>query len=132
MIRRQAGDAVFGSWADVDPVKAAAAHIRNGLVAVGFGVPRVATVFLLSKSLPYVTHAGRQTHLGHLGRGQRSRYIQTQLPTLGEFGRLASGSLKFVSPPNRTVTSSGASFILCITTRSCFIRSTAWPLQLSR
>lgn len=46
--------------------------------------------------------------------------------------RLTSVSLRFVSPPNRTVTSSGASLILCITTRSCFMRSSAWPLQLSR
>lgn len=67
MVRRQARDAVLGSWADVDPVKAAAADITHGLVVVGFGVPRVATVFLLPKSLPYVTYTGRETHLGHLG-----------------------------------------------------------------
>lgn len=66
MIRRQARNAVLGGWADVDPIKAAAADITHGLVAVGFGVPRVATVFLLPKSLPYVTHTGRETHLGHL------------------------------------------------------------------
>lgn len=78
VIRRQARDAVLGSGADVDPVKAAAADVPNGLVAVGFGVPRVATVFLLPKPLPYVAHTGRETHLGHLGRGQRAVTFHTR------------------------------------------------------
>lgn len=68
VIGGQTWDAVLGSRAEVDPVKAAAADKRNCLVAVGFGVPRVATVLLRSQLLPHVAHTGGETHLGHLRR----------------------------------------------------------------
>lgn len=71
MIRGQTWDAVLGSRAEVYPVKAAAADKRNSLVAVGFGVPRVATVLLLSQLLPHVAHTGGETHLGHLRRSRQ-------------------------------------------------------------
>lgn len=66
MVRGQAWDAVLGSRAEVDPVEAAATDVRKSLVAVGFGVPCVAAVLLLSQSLPHIADTGRKTHLGHL------------------------------------------------------------------
>lgn len=151
-------NATLGSGAEVDPVKAAATDVRNSLVGVGFGVPSVAAVLLPSQSLPHITDSGGQTHLGHLRWSPEREFLKINTreikyhictPLLQMlFGlsshhtsyflkvhmdkRLTSVSLRFVSPPNRTVTSSGASLILCITTRSCFMRSSAWPLQLSR
>lgn len=71
VIRGQTWDAVLGSRAEVEPVKAAAADKRNSLVAVGFGVPRVATVFLLSHSFPHVAHTGGETHFGHLRKSRQ-------------------------------------------------------------
>lgn len=61
-------DPLRGRRAEVDPVKAAATDVGNGLVVVGLGVPRVAAVLLLAEPLPHVTDAAGQTHLGHLGR----------------------------------------------------------------
>lgn len=59
VIGRQARDAILGSWAEVDPVKATATDIRDRFVAVGFGVPCVATVLLLSQLLPHIADSGR-------------------------------------------------------------------------
>lgn len=58
VIGGQVWDAILGSWAEVDPVEAAATDIMNSLVAVGFGVPCVATVLLLSQLLPHITDTG--------------------------------------------------------------------------
>lgn len=46
--------------------------------------------------------------------------------------RHTSASLRLVSPPNKTVTSSGALVIALITSDSCLIRSAAKALQLSK
>ncbi len=66
VVRGQAWDAVLGGRAEVDPVEAAATDVRNGLVVVGFGVPGVAAVLLLSQLLPHIADTRGQTHLGHL------------------------------------------------------------------
>lgn len=71
----QTRNAVLGGWAQVDAVKAAATDKRERLVAVGFGVPRVATVLLLAQALPHVTDARGETHLGHLSRSPRRKTI---------------------------------------------------------
>lgn len=62
----QTGNTIGGGWAEVDPVKATTTDIRNGLVAVGFCVPRVTTVLLFAELLPHVCDMWRKTHLGHL------------------------------------------------------------------
>ena len=69
----QAGDALLGCWADVDTVKAAATDVRKSLVVIGFGVPCVTAVLLLSQSLPHIADLWGETHLGNLGwsRGER-------------------------------------------------------------
>lgn len=60
------GNSIPGGRAEVDPVKATTTDIRNGLVAVGFCVPRVTTVLLFAEFLPHVTDVWGKTHLGHL------------------------------------------------------------------
>lgn len=66
VVRGQAWDADLGSRAEVDPVEAAATDVRNLLVVVGFSVPCVAAVLLLSQSFPHIADTGGQTHLGNL------------------------------------------------------------------
>lgn len=80
VIGGQTWDAVLGSRAEVDSVKAAAGDKRNSLVAVGFGVPRVATVFLLPQSLPHVAHTGGETHLGHLRKSRQQLHSAKKNP----------------------------------------------------
>lgn len=62
----QMGNTIRGGWAEVDPVKPTPTNIRNGLVAVGFCVPRVTTVLLFAKFLPHITDVWGKTHFGHL------------------------------------------------------------------
>lgn len=68
MVGGQAWHSVFGCWAKVNSVEAAAADIGHGLVVVGFGVPGVAAVLLFAELLPHVTDGRGQAHLGHLRR----------------------------------------------------------------
>lgn len=79
MIGEQAWDPVLGSRAQVDPVEAAATDVRSFLVVVGFGVPRVAAVLLLSQSLPHIEDRGGQTHLGNLPCCQERLVIMTTM-----------------------------------------------------
>ena len=76
VVRGQAGDAVLASRAEVYSVEAAAADIRNSLVGVGFGVPCVAAVLLLSQSLPHVADTRGQAHFGHLRWNPKQKLIK--------------------------------------------------------
>lgn len=59
-----------------DAVEATSAGVRQGLVAVCFGVPGVSAVFLFAQLFPNITHTWRQTsHLYHLHRQKQSSEI---------------------------------------------------------
>lgn len=66
VIRTQLWDSFFSCGTEVNAIEAAAADEWNSLVAVGFGVPSIAAVFLLAKFLPHVTDTRRQAHFDHL------------------------------------------------------------------
>ena len=67
MVGEKAGHPLPAGRAQVDAVEAAAADVGHLLVAVGLGVPGVATVLLPAQLLPHVQHTAGQAHLSHLG-----------------------------------------------------------------